>query len=233
MRIIGSGRSRRVNIGKTMNHDLELQQAVQAELGWEPSVIAAHIGVAAKAGVVTLTGHVETYASKFAAETAARRVKGVKAVAEEIEVKLPYDIKRSDEDIAAEVVNRLAWDVCVPPDAVKVMVQDGRVTLTGQVGWHYEREAAEQVIARLYGVTGVTNLVSIKPTVNISNLSDDITHALHRSWYFDPNTIRISADAGKVRLTGTARSPHERQIAALTAWSAPGVTAVENDITLN
>ena len=217
----------------TMNHDIELQQAVQAELGWEPSVVAAHIGVAANAGVVTLTGHVETYASKFAAETAARRVKGVKAVAEEIEVKLPYDIKRSDEDIAAAAIDRLAWDVCVPPDAIKVMVQDGRVTLTGEVGWHYQQEAAEQDVRRLYGVTGVTNLVSIKPTVNVSNLSDDIAHALHRSWYFDPNTIAISADAGKVRLTGTARSPHEKQIAALTAWSAPGVTAVENDITLN
>jgi osmotically-inducible protein OsmY len=216
-----------------MNHDTELQRAVQAELGWEPSVIAAHIGVAAKAGVVTLSGHVETYAGKFAAETAARRVKGVKAVAEEIEVKLPYDAIRSDEDIAAAVVNRLAWDVSVPRDAIKVMVQDGRVTLTGQVDWHYQQDAAEQDVRRLYGVIAVTNLVAIKPRVNVSNLSDDIQHALHRSWYFDRNTIEISAEAGRVRLTGTACSPHERQIAALTAWSAPGVTAVENEITLN
>ena len=216
-----------------MYNDSALQQAVQAELGWEPSVIAAHIGVAANDGVITLSGHVENYASKFAAETAARRVKGVKAVAEEIEVKLLYDTKRSDEDIAAAAIDRLAWDVAIPRDAIKVKVEKGWVTLTGQVDWHYQHEAAQQDVRRLYGVTGVSNLIAIKPRVNVANLSDDITHALHRSWYFDPKTIGVSAEAGKVRLTGTARSPHDRQTAAMTAWSAPGVTAVENDITLN
>jgi osmotically-inducible protein OsmY len=216
-----------------MNYDIELQRAVQAELGWEPSVVAAHIGVAANAGVVTLTGHVENYASKFAAETAARRVKGVKAVAEEIEVKLLHDPKRSDEDIAAAAIDRLAWDVSIPRDAIQVKVENGWVTLTGQVDWHYQHEAAQQGVRSLHGLTGVSNQITIKPRVDVSNLSDDITHALNRSWYFDPRTIRVSAEAGKVRLTGTARSPHDRQTAAMTAWSAPGVTDVENDITLN
>ena len=216
-----------------MNNDSALQQAVQAELGWEPSVIAAHIGVAAKSGVVTLTGYVENYASKFAAESAARRVKGVKAVAEEIEVKLPFSIKRNDDDIAAAALQRLAWDVAVPVDAVKVKVEKGWVTLTGEVAWHYEQEAAGEDVRRLYGVVGVSNLISIKPEVDVLNISDDITHALHRSWNFDPQTIRVSAKNGKVKLTGTARSPHDRRTAALTAWSAPGVTAVENDITVD
>jgi osmotically-inducible protein OsmY len=217
----------------SMTHDTELQHAVQAELGWEPSVVAAHIGVTARAGVVTLTGHVESYAGRGAAENAARRVKGVKGVVEQIEVQLPHDARRSDEDLAAAVIERLAWDVSVPRDAIAVMVQNGRVTLTGQVDWRFQRDAAEQDVRRLYGVTGVSNLVAIRPTVDVSNLRDDIQHALHRSWYFDPNTIAVEAEAGKVRLTGTARSPHEQQVAAMTAWSAPGVTAVENDITLN
>ena len=216
-----------------MNTDSMLQQAVQAELGWEPSVIAAHIGVAAKDGVVTLTGHVENYADKFAAEAATRRVKGVKAVAEEIEVKLLNDTKRSDQDIAAAAIDRLAWNVSIPRDAIKVKVEKGWVTLTGQVDWHFQHEAAQQDVRRLYGVTGVSNLITIKSRVNAANISDDITHALNRSWYFDPQSIRVSAEAGKVRLSGTARSPHDKRTAAMTAWAAPGVTSVENDITVN
>jgi osmotically-inducible protein OsmY len=216
-----------------MNSDSELQRAVQAELSWEPSVIASHIGVAAKSGVVTLTGHVEHYANKAAAEAAVRRVKGVKAVAEEIEVRLPFATERDDGEIAAAAINRLMWDVAFPPDAIKVTVEKGWVTLTGQVEWHYQQEAAEQVVGRLYGVTGVSNHISIRPGVDVKHLSDEITHALNRSWYFDPKTIKVTAEAGKVRLTGAAHSMHDRQIAGLTAWSARGVTAVENDITVN
>jgi len=216
-----------------MYNDSELQKAVQAELSWEPSVIAAHIGVAAKAGVVTLTGHVENYANKAAAEAAVRRVKGVKAVAEEIEVRLPFETKRDDGDIAAAAINRLMWDVSIPTDAIKVKVEKGWVTLTGHVDWHYQHDAAHQDVRGLYGVTGVSNQITIKPKVNVTNLSDDITHALHRSWNFDPQTIRVSAEAGRVRLTGTAHSLHDRNTAAMAAWSAPGVTAVENDIVVH
>jgi osmotically-inducible protein OsmY len=212
-----------------MSNDNQLQQAVLAELKWEPSVTAAHIGVTANAGVVTLTGHVGSFAEKHAAEAAARRVKGVKAVAEEIEIRLPFETKRGDEEIAAAAASRLAWDVSVPSDAVKVKVEKGRITLTGQVDWQYQRQAAEQDVRGLFGIVGASNQITIKPKVNVSNISDDIMHALHRSWFF-AKTINVSAEGGKVRLSGTAHSWHERQVAELTAWAAPGVIDVENAI---
>jgi osmotically-inducible protein OsmY len=215
-----------------MSSDSQLQQSILAELAWEPSVTAAHIGVAANAGVVTLTGHVASFAEKQAAETAVRRVRGVKAVVEEIEVRLPDDIERTDADIAAAAADRLAWDVSVPGDAVTVNVEDGWITLTGEVDWQYQRDAAEQDMRRLLGVVGVFNQITIRPKVDTSNLSDEIMHALHRSWFFDPKMVTVSAHGGKVRLTGTVHSPHDRQIAAATAWAAPGVTEVENDIAI-
>lgn len=213
-----------------MSDDRHLQEAVLAELNWEPSVNAAHIGVTANAGVVTLTGHVESFAEKHAVEEATRRVKGVKAVAEELEVRLPVETKRSDDEIAAAAIDRLGWDVSVPRDAVKINVEQGWVTLTGEVTWHYQKAAAAEDVRRLFGVVGVSNHISIKPRVNVENVSDAIMHALHRSWFFDPRTINVSANGGKVRLSGTAPSLHDRQVAAATAWTAPGVTDVENDI---
>jgi osmotically-inducible protein OsmY len=212
-----------------MSHDSQLQQAVLAELNWEPSVTAANIGVTAKSGVVALTGHVGSYVEKYAAETAARRVKGVKAVAEELEVRLPSDIERDDADIAEAALDRLAWDVSVPNDTVKIKVENGLITLTGEVDWHYQKEAAEHDVGGLYGVVDVCNLIAIKPRVNVSNLSNDITQALHRSW-FDPKTIKVSADGGKVHLTGTVRSWHDRDEAESTSWAAPGASDVKNDI---
>jgi osmotically-inducible protein OsmY len=213
-----------------MPNDNRLQQAVLEELNWEPSVTAAHIGVTANAGVVTLSGHVESFAQKHAAEAAVRRVKGVKAIAEEIEVRLPYDTKRSDDEIARAAIGRFEWDVSIPRDAIKVSVEHGWITLTGEVDWHYQKDAASMDVRALFGVTGVSDQITIKPTVNASNISDDIMHALGRSWFFDPKTISVSAQGGKVRLTGTVSSWHDRQIAATTAWAAPGATAVENDI---
>jgi osmotically-inducible protein OsmY len=213
-----------------MSQDRQLQNAVRAELDWEPSIDAARIGVAADAGVVTLSGHVANYAQKQAAETAARRVKGVKAVAEEIQVRLPFDVRRTDDEIAAAAVHRLAWDVLIPKDAIKVKVENGWMTLSGEVAWNYQKEAATQDMRSLYGVVGVSNDLNIKQKINISNISDDITHALHRSWYFDPADITVHAKDGKVTLTGTVHSPHDRQLAAATAWSAPGVTDVENEL---
>jgi osmotically-inducible protein OsmY len=215
-----------------MSNDDHLQRAVLAELNWEPGVTAAHIGVAANAGVVTLTGHVETLAEKHAAEAAALRVKGVHAVANELEVRLAPETRRTDEAIAAAAVERLAWDVCVPADSVQVTVEDGWVTLSGEVEWFYQKAAAEQDVGRLHGVVGVNNGVTIRSVVQPSGISDEIMHALHRSWFFDPKTINVSAERGIVRLTGTVHSAHERQVAAATAWSAPGVTEVENDIVI-
>jgi osmotically-inducible protein OsmY len=214
-----------------MPHDSSLQQTVLDELSWEPSLIAGHIGVAADDGVVTLTGHVENYSSKWAAENAARRVKGVKAVAEEIEVRLPFESRRDDGDIASAAINRLAWDVAVPRDAIKVKVEKGWVTLTGEVDWHFQKEAAEHDIRPLYGVVGLSNQTTIKPKVDTQHIGRDITHALHRSWA-DPRTVRVSAAGGKVHLTGTVHSAHDRTVAGQTAWSAPGATFVENDISI-
>ena len=216
-----------------MSSDSDLKKAVLAELGWEPSVNSAHIGVTAHEGVVTLTGHVASYMHKLAAEKAASRVKGVKAVAEEIEVKLPYDIKRSDEDIAAAAVGRLAWNSTIPADAIMVKVQSGWITLTGNVGWHFEKEDAERDVRALSGVIGVSNQVEVKPTVSASNVKRDIEHALHRSWYYHPDTIQVAAQGGKITLSGKVSTWNARRLAGSTAWSAPGATYVENDITVD
>jgi osmotically-inducible protein OsmY len=215
-----------------MSHDESLQKAVLAQLHWEPSVEAGHIGVTADDGIVTLTGHVTSFAEKHAAEAATRLVKGVTGVVEAIEVRLAFDFQRDDDVIAAAAVDRLAWDVSVPRDAVKVSVEKAWVTLTGEVLWHYQKEAAEQDLRRLYGVVGVSNQITIRPRVNVSDISDNIMHAMHRSWFFDPKTIDVSANLGRVILTGTARSPHDRNVAATTAWAAPGVTDVLNEIEL-
>jgi osmotically-inducible protein OsmY len=215
-----------------MPNDHQLQRSVQAELDWDPSVAAAHIGVTASDGVVTLTGHVGSFVEKHAAETAARRVKHVKAVAEEIEVRLPFETKRGDDEIAAAAIARLAWDVTIPPDSIRVTVENGWLTLTGEVDWQYQRIAAEQNLRPLMGVVGISNQTTIKPRVDTMNVRDDIVHALHRSWFFDPETVFVTADGGDVRLTGKVHSMQQRQVAVATAWTASGVTSVENDITI-
>ena len=215
-----------------MNNDLQLQKSVQAELDWEPSVTAAHIGVTAKDGVVSLTGHVATYAEKHAAECAATRVKGVKAVAEELEVKLAFEMKRTDEEIASAAVDRLAWDVYVPGDAVKVKVEKGWITLTGQVDWKFQKDAVGQNLRRLWGVVGVSDQITLKPRANAANIEKDITHALHRSWLFAQDNVSVSASRGAVRLSGVVHSPEDKLLAGCTAWAAPGVTRVDNDIAI-
>jgi osmotically-inducible protein OsmY len=211
--------------------DDALKESVLDGLAWEPSVTAAHIGVTARNGVITLTGHVQRFAEKQAAVSAALRVKCVKAVAEEIEVRLPFDTVRTDEDIARAAIDRLAWDSTLPKDAVKVTVQNGWVTLTGQVNWHFEHDAAAQDVRRLWGVVGVSNDITLKPRVNTYNLASDISKALHRSW-FDPDGIDVSADGGKVTLAGHVKSWSERELAASTAWAAPGATQVENHLVI-
>ena len=213
-----------------MSHDGRLQHNVLAELSWDPSIDAAHIGVTAENGVITLSGHVSSFAQKRAAEEATRRVRGVEAVAEEIEVRLPFEAKRADDEIAAAALERLHWDPTVPRHAVQVTVDAGWVTLTGQVEWHYQREAAEEDVRSLAGVVAVSNEITIAPKVDCGNISDDIMHALHRSWFFDPKTISVSGEDGHIRLIGTVHTPHERKVAAATAWAAPGVVDVKNEL---
>jgi osmotically-inducible protein OsmY len=215
-----------------MTPDRQLQLAVLDELSWEPSIVAAHIGVAAQAGVVTLSGHVESYGEKFAAEKAAMRVKGVRAIAEELDVRLPFDAQRNDHDIAAAAIERLAWDTALPDNSIGVRVEAGWITLTGEVNRFYQKAAATLAVRPLLGVIGVSDQITIRPQVDTSNLTDDITHALHRSWFFDPQTITVSARGGAVRLSGTVQSWPERQVAAEIAWAAPGATAVDNALTV-
>jgi osmotically-inducible protein OsmY len=215
-----------------MSHDTDLQLAVLSELNWEPGIVAAHIGVTAQDGVVTLSGHVGSFVEKHRAHDAAGRVKHVHAVVDELEVQLAFDHQRGDGDIAAAALERLSWDISVPRDAIGLTVEKGWVTMTGEVAWNFQREAAEHAIRPLVGVTGISNQVLIRPRVSAANISDNIMHALHRSWFFDPRTINVSADKGDIRLTGTVTSWHDRRIAAETAWSAPGATKVENDITV-
>jgi osmotically-inducible protein OsmY len=215
-----------------MSRDDQLQKAVLDELSWEPSITAAHIGVAAADGTVTLTGHVESYGQKHAAEMAAGRVNGVKAIAEEIEVRLPFIVKRDDGDIAAAVVNRLAWDTGTPHEAVMVKVEGGWVTLTGEVERHYKKDVAEREIRNLLGVIGVSNQIAVKAHLDTAHLQDDIQRALHRTSYFQPDQVHVSAHSGHVKLTGTVRSWQERRTAESTAWAAPGATAVENNLVI-
>jgi osmotically-inducible protein OsmY len=212
-----------------MTNDKELKQSVLDELKWEPSVNEAHIGVTTKGGVVTLMGHVESYAEKQAAEKATLRVKDVKAVAEEIEVRLPHSVKHGDEEIAAAAVGRLDWDASVPKGKVKAAVAKGWLTLTGQVEWHYQHDAAADAVRTLWGVTGVSNQITIKPRVDATDIKEDIEIALNRSW-FSPDKIDVTANGGKVTLTGTVEYWDERALAGTTAWAAPGVTSVTNDI---
>ena len=212
-----------------MSNDKDLQQAVLAELDWEPSIKAGHIGVTASEGVVTLTGHVENFAQKRAAEVATCRVKGVKAVVEEIEVRLPLTASRSDDQIANEAVNRLAWDVFIAPESIEVKVEKGWITLTGEVDQHFQKEAASQDVRRLLGVLGVIDEISIRPKVNATDIQNNIVRALHRSW-FDRGTITVQAEGGVVRLSGTVHSIHDRDVATATAWGAKGVTSVENEV---
>ena len=213
-----------------MSRDDTRQKAVLDELSWEPSITAAHIGVTADHGTVTLTGHVESYGQKHAAEMATGRVKGVKAIAEEIEVRLPFEVKRDDADIATAAVDRLAWDTSTPRDAVKVKVEKGWLTLIGQVDWHFQKEAAEPEVRNLMGVLGVSNNITVKPHVDTAHLRDDIQHALHRSIFFQPENVHVSAEGGRVKLTGTVASWQERRIAGSTAWAARLAISVENDL---
>jgi len=214
-----------------MSQDRQLQEAVLAEFLWEPSITAAHIGVTANDGVIALTGHVPNYIEKHAAEKAAARVKGVKAVAQELEVRLPETMKRNDEDIARAAIDRLAWEVSVPTNSIKVKVEKGWVTLTGEVAWHYQRDSVERTVRGLLGVVGVSNQTTIKPRVDITDIGRDIGVALHRSW-LDPKTVYVSADGGKVKLTGTVHSPSDRWAAGSAAWASPGTTEVENDLVI-
>lgn len=214
-------------------NDRELRQLVIDELEFEPSIDAANIGVAAEHGVVTLSGHVADYAQKVAAEEAAWRVKGVKAIAMEIEVRLPGDRKQSDNDIAQRALSIIAWNTTIPSDHVRVKVTDGWVTLSGQLDWNYQRAAVEGEVRRLTGVKGLVNNIQLAGDTRISDVRNRILKALNRRAEIEAKAIQVSVlDGGEVVIEGRVDNWREREAVELAAWSAPGVRAVDDRLTI-
>ena len=215
-----------------MKTDAQLQQDVMAELKWEPAVHAAQIGVEVKDGVVTLAGEVSSYSEKWNAERAAQRVSGVKALAVEMKVKLSEFGKRTDADIAESAKNVLCWTTSLPEDAVKVLVEGGWLTLSGNVEWQYQRQDAVDKVRDLQGVIGVSNQIAIKPSLSATIVKSDIEAALKRRAAADAKTITVEVKGSDVTLTGTVHSWAERDLAARSAWGTAGVRSVVDKMNL-
>jgi osmotically-inducible protein OsmY len=215
---------------KIMKTDTQIQEDVLEELKWEPSLHAAGIGVEVNDSVVTLAGHVDSYAQKLAAERAARRVAGVKALAVEIDIKLVGTKTRTDAEIASAATHALSWNIVIPDDRINVTVEKGWITLDGQVDWDYQRQAAMKAVRYLMGVTGVSNQIKLKPTVSVPAVKADIEAALKRRAHDDACAISVTVSGNAVTLTGKVHTWAERELAAYAAWGTRGVYEVHNNI---
>ena len=215
-----------------MKTDAQLKQDIIAELTWEPSVNASQIGVEVRNGTVTLAGHVDSYTEKWQAERAAQRVPGVKGLAVEIDVELPGLSKRTDGDIARSAQNILEWTTWLPKDSIKVKAENGWITLSGEVEWNYQRQSAKDTVRSLLGVTGVSDEITIKPKASMSAVKSEIEAALKRRAHSDAQHVSVDVKGGDVTLSGTVHSWSERELAASSAWSTPGVRKVVDNITI-
>jgi len=212
--------------------DQALKQEVLKELAWQPGFDETHIAVAARGGVVTLTGHVGSYVEKCVVERAAGRVTGVRAIVENLEIRYPSATSHSDVEIAERALDVISWDLSIPKDRVKIRIEKGWVTLTGDVDWRFQRLAAEMDIRNLAGVMGVSNVIEIKPRFPAFDVEKRIRAAFRRNAEFAAENIVVTADGDTVTLTGQVGGYHERTLAADTAWSAPGVTQVNDLLTV-
>lgn len=212
--------------------DIQIQHDILAELLWEPSVDAASIGVEVKDGIVTLAGHVSSLNEKWEAESAAQRVGGVKALAVEIDVKLPGSSARTDSDIARSARNVLDWMNYLPKDSVRITVEQGWITLKGEVDWAFQKECAQSSLRSLTGVTGVSDQILLKGKVSITSVKSDIEVALQRRAHAEAQDILVSVEGTEVTLAGTVHSLSERSLARRTAWSTPGVHRVVDHMTV-
>ena len=213
-----------------MKSDIEIQKDVIEQLKWEPFLNAAQIGVSVKNGIVTLSGQVDTYSKKMLAEKAAKKVAGVKAIAEDIQVGISPAYKRSDTEIAEAVINALKWHTMIPEDKIKVSVEEGNVKMEGDVEWEYQRSQAKTTIENLMGVRFVTNLIAVKPKITPYELQQKITASFQRSANIDSGRVSVDVTGSKVTLRGKVRSFAEKEDAENAVWAAPGIVSVENKL---
>ena len=209
-----------------MKSDVEIQKDVMSQLKWEPALNASSIGVAVNNGIVTLSGQVDTYYQKMAAEKAAKKISGVRGIAEDIQIGISPYYRKTDTEIAESVLNSLKWHSAVPEDRLKVKVEDGVVTLEGEVTWDYQRTSAKNAVANLLGVKNVINNIFVKPKITVSDVKVKINAAFHRAATIDSDKISVDVDGTKVILRGKVTSYAEKEDAINAAWCAPGMTSV-------